>query len=65
MSIKPNQHNESFSINKKQKKLDRNTQQLILENATVNRIKGEVDHVNGFILRSFRLRLEIEEQDKA
>jgi hypothetical protein len=32
-----------------------------LENATVNRIKGEIDYANAFIFRSFRLRLSMEE----
>jgi hypothetical protein len=49
------------STTKKQKgRLNRNAQQL-LKNAIVNRIRGDIDYANAFLLRSFRLTLCIEE----
>lgn len=48
------------TANNKQKKLNRNAQWLILENETVNRIKCEVHYANAFLLRSFKLLLQME-----
>jgi hypothetical protein len=42
-------------------RLDLDAQRLILENAIVNRIRGEIDYANAFLLRSFRLSLHMEE----
>jgi hypothetical protein len=42
-------------------RLNPNAQRLILENAAVNRIKGDIDYANAFLLRSFRLSLRMEE----
>ncbi|MFL6401689.1 MAG: hypothetical protein ACJ71K_12105 [Nitrososphaeraceae archaeon] len=46
---------------KPKSRLSPDAQRLILENATVNRIKGDVDYANAFLLRSLRLRLQMEE----
>jgi hypothetical protein len=46
---------------RRQGRLNPRAQQVLLENATVNRIKGEIDYANAFIFRSFRLRLSMEE----
>jgi hypothetical protein len=49
------------SANKPNRKLNPSAQRLILENAIVNRIKGDVDYANAFLLRSFRISLHMEE----
>jgi hypothetical protein len=55
---------EAATTTKRQKiRLNPNAQKLILENATVNKIKGEIDHANAFLLRSFRLLLQMEIED--
>jgi hypothetical protein len=51
------------SSNKKKDRLDPHARQLILENSTVNRIKGEIDYANAFLLRSFKLSLQMEMVD--
>jgi hypothetical protein len=50
---------------KKQQLLDPNAQRLILELATVNRIQNEVAYANAFDLRSFKLYLRMEEEERA
>jgi hypothetical protein len=50
-------------VNKNNKeRLNPEAQQVIRENAIVNRIQNEVDHANAFDLRNFRLRLEMEKE---
>jgi hypothetical protein len=46
---------------KPKSRLNPGAQRLILERATVNRIQGDIDYVNAFLLRSFRLSLRMEE----
>jgi hypothetical protein len=46
---------------RKSKKLSPAAQQLILECAAVDKIKTQVDYANSFLLRSFRLSLQMEE----
>jgi hypothetical protein len=46
--------------NKPKSRLNPGAQRVILENAVVNRIRGEIDYANAFLLRSFRLSLEME-----
>jgi hypothetical protein len=46
--------------NNPKRRLNPDAQQLILEKAVVNRIRGEVDYANAFLLRSFRLSLHME-----
>ena len=46
---------------KQKRRLNPNAQRLILENSTVNGIKGEIDYANAFLLRNFRFSLRMEE----
>ena len=49
------------STNKPKSTLNPGAQWLLLEDQTVNRIKRDVDYANAFLLRSFRLSLQMEE----
>jgi hypothetical protein len=49
------------STKKPKSKLNPDAQWLILEKDTVNRIRGQIDYANAFLLRSFRLSLRMEE----
>jgi hypothetical protein len=48
------------SSNKPKRRLNPGAQWLILEKDTVNRIRGQIDYANAFLLRSFRLSLQME-----
>jgi hypothetical protein len=46
---------------KPKRRLNPDAQRIILENATVNRIRGDIDYANALLLRSFRLSLRMEQ----
>jgi hypothetical protein len=47
----------------KQRRLNPGAQRIIMENSTVNKIRGEIDYANAFLLRSFRLSLRMEDAE--
>jgi hypothetical protein len=54
------------SVNWREKKdrLNPDVQSMLRENAVVNEIQNRVVYANAFELRSFRLRLEMEDQEE-
>ena len=50
-------------VKKKVRDLSPDVQRIMLETATVDRIKSEVDYANHFLLRSFKLSLNMEDAD--
>jgi hypothetical protein len=62
-SIAPVSERNSSYRTKKRKNVNPDTQRLLLENSIVNKLQNEVAHANTFDLRSFRLRLEMEEEE--
>jgi hypothetical protein len=50
-------------VKKKVRDLSPDVQRIMLETATVDRIKSEVDYANQFLLRSFKLSLNMEDAD--
>jgi hypothetical protein len=61
--IAPASERNSSYRTKKHKYLNPNAQRLLLENSIVNGIQNKIAYANAFDLRSFRLRLEMEEEE--
>jgi hypothetical protein len=67
--MKSSSSNNSSDIHKpidalnRAKRLNPRAQRLILENSIVNKIRGEIDYANAFLLQSFRLSLHMEDAE--